>query len=101
MRNRSLVTIVLLSAVAGGPASAQQQDKSAGETSGAAVGGNVVPSTVIQKRFEGRSAFAESDASAIAAESSALAAGVPGVEGKRGAQSGAAAREHEPGRPAY
>lgn len=99
MRTRSLVTIVLLT-VAAGPAMAQQPGARAGETSGAAVGGNVVPSTVLQKRVEGRSAF-EGETSAIASEPSALAAGVPGIEGKRGAQSGAAAREGEPGRPVY
>jgi hypothetical protein len=61
---------------------------SSGHTSGSAVGGNVTPSAVVQKGFEGRSGFAD----ALDWNASAIAAGAPGVAGKRGAQSGGAPR---------
>lgn len=76
--------------VLGGAALAQQQPPG-GQTSGPAVGNNVTPSTVTQKLFEGRSGFV-GEQEALALDASALAAGTPGVAGKRGTQSGAAPR---------
>lgn len=87
MRKQALFWTTLLF-VLGGTALAQQRPQG-GQTSGPAAGGNVTPSTVTQKLFEGRSAFA-GDIEAAALEASALAAGAPGVAGKPGAQSGGA-----------
>ncbi|WP_159731692.1 hypothetical protein [Methylosinus sp. Ce-a6] len=72
--------------ILGGAALAEQNIES-GRTSGPANGQNVTPSTVTQKSFEGRSGFIDQN-EAFALDASALAAGVPGVEGKPGAQSG-------------
>lgn len=99
MRDHVLIGVVLV-CCAGAPATAQQSPRG-GETSGAGVGGVVTPSTVMQKRFEGRSAFTEDEALQRALEAGAIAAGAPGVAGKRGAQSGAAPHMRETGERVY
>lgn len=75
---------VTLSLFVGGAAMAME-----GVTSGPAAGKSVVPSTAIQKEYEGRSA-AGGQVTLGVLEASGLAAGMPGVEGKPGAQSGQA-----------
>jgi hypothetical protein len=99
MSDRTLVGVILLS-LACAPATAQQAAPG-GQTSGAAVGGNVAPSAVLQKRFEGRLSFIDRGQAPSGFEASAVSAGAPGVEGKPGAQSGAAPREREEGAPIY
>lgn len=63
-----------------GPVLAEEVE---GTTSGPAAGTEVVPSTVIEKQYEGRSTTPEEPIGAPAA------AGMPGVEGSPGTQSGA------------
>jgi hypothetical protein len=74
-----------------GAALAQQQS---GNTSGPAVGKNVLPSTVVEKQYEGRSNTSEQDKQLGA---SSRAAGSPGIEGKPGAQSGQGREHRAPG----
>lgn len=100
MRKQALLWIALL-LMAGGTASAQQRAQvgQGGQTSGPAAGMNVIPSTVTQKLFEGRSSFIGSEEQ-TALEAGALAAGAPAVPGKPGTQSGGAPEGKE-SRPVY
>lgn len=80
MTHRLIVTLcAAISLASGGAAFAQQQP---GETSGPAAGKDVEPTTVIQKKHEGRSSAGDED--------TRPAAGMPDVEGERGTQSGQA-----------
>lgn len=82
MRKLSILpAFAIAAALAGAPAVAA---KKLGHTSGPASGGHVEPSTVTQKR----------NPNLEEGEHSGMAAGVPGVEGSKGTQSG---RHH--GRP--
>lgn len=101
MRKLVLFWIAILFA-AGGTAWAQQQQPSGplGQTSGPAAGRNVIPSTVAQKLFEGRSvAFEEDQLEAL--DASAISAGTPGVPGRPGTQSGGSPLGREPSKPVY
>lgn len=84
MTHRIFVTLCALASIAtSGAVVAQMQP---GETSGPAAGTPVDPTTTIQKRNEeGRSGANETD--------TRPAAGMPGVEGKPGTESGPAPRE--------
>jgi hypothetical protein len=64
-----------------GPVLAEEAE---GTTSGPAAGTDVMPSTAIEKQYEGRSTTAEEPPTGAPA-----AAGMPGVEGAPGTQSGA------------
>lgn len=87
MAHRIFVTLCALALLgASGGVVAQKQP---GETSGPAAGKSVEPTTSIQKRYgEGRSGADETD--------TRPAAGMPGVEGKPGTESGPAPREDTP-----
>ena len=73
-----------------GAALAQQS----GDTSGSAVGTNVLPSTAVEKQYEDPSNISEQDKQLGA---SSRAAGSPGIEGKPGAQSGQGREHRAPG----
>ncbi len=75
----------LISLFLGGVALAEQK----GETSGPAVGKNVLPTTVIQKMYERRSSSIPGIPPSTL-EDSGASAGYPGVEGKPGTESGQA-----------
>lgn len=74
-----------------GAALAQQKS---GDTSGPAVGKNVLPSTAVEKQYEDPSNISEHDKQLGA---SSRAAGSPGIEGKPGAQSGQGREHRAPG----
>jgi hypothetical protein len=74
-----------------GAALAQQQS---GDTSGPAVGRNVLPSTAVEKQYEDPSNISEQGKQLGA---SSRAAGSPGIEGKPGAQSGQGREHRAPG----
>lgn len=83
MTHRLIITLcAVASLAASGAVFAQQQP---GETSGPAAGKNVDPTTVIQKKNEGRSSV----------EDTRPSAGMPGVEGKPGTESGRALEDEE------
>lgn len=73
--------VMAASALAGAPSFATDK----GDTSGPAVGTSVNPSTVVQKK----NAHVSKNTTTIAGPSG-MSAGVPGIEGKSGTQSGEA-----------
>lgn len=72
------------------PVTQMQPGPATGTTTGLATGQSVLPTTVIQKEFEGRSVAAGPVEFEAMAEASAVSAGVPGVEAKPGTQAGRA-----------